>query len=1059
MTDTKDVILNIKTNFSENIDQLAKLQKELDDLKVAELQLNAAVKSGTKTREEADKELEALAAQVRNVKTQQREYRKEIDNEIKAHEANEGSIKQLRAELANLRKEYEELSKAERDGAKGSELLTKIQSTTDELKKLEAAQGDYRRNVGNYQSALEALNPAFGKVVSGFNNLSKGTMNVGIAFKNGITQVKAFGAQLLKLLANPIVVIIAAIAAVVMKLVDAFKKNDDAMTALQTAFAAFQPIIDIFNTILEKAVNVLTKLIGGITKAVTALFSLVPAFKKSSQAAQEYVKRVDQLEEKERKYAVETAKNEAKISELRHKAADTANYSAKERIAFLEEAGELEKDNLRMELETADEEWKLAVEDAKRRKDTSDDTKKKISELETKRWNAVKNYQDGMRAITKATNKAMAEVEKELNKDLTLTEFYKTLKKMREEAEKLREELGKTTDNIDPLAGTVTAADVAAAEKKADDYYDNNYETAKENSEKIYRQWLETKKKEQSAIYQLEDLYLDSIDDTYVREYSKTKVNGEREIEELRNRLETEKNLTEKTREAIRRTIILKEADLQLTLTKMEESYKDKVLMLEETIAKNINTLKLKYLNNEDAIMQARLELNEMETKALIKNANEYLETLRKNKEETYKDSKNLADDEIWKKYSAAFKLFKITGENARENLKLLADEYESAFIKGLFTYTRFVDSIKKADEAEQKRIRADRDKNVHDEEVKQISLARKHAEIMRAIELENNYDAYGQNEIEKTRILLEQAKERQRIAEEEYSRIAGERSKHNDEWIKNTYGSLQEYNNAVEEANLKVIQSENDVKDAIKDVENASAQQKITMIENATSIMGSVNNILGSMQGLFETMAESNESYADFATAMALMQILVSTAISIANAIQGATAAGAATGAAAPFTTPVFITEMISIVAGAIASATTTLMKAQQQKKSAPKFADGGLIGGHYASSESEGRRDDVAIQASRGEYIINANAVKRYGVGFLDSINGNAANISVTKFANGGYVSDATVMAGNYQFQMDMTRQMMLEAMSEIQPVVSVREITKVQNRVTLAERISKK
>lgn len=54
---------------------------------------------------------------------------------------------------------------------------------------------------------------------------------------------------------------------------------------------------------------------------------------------------------------------------------------------------------------------------------------------------------------------------------------------------------------------------------------------------------------------------------------------------------------------------------------------------------------------------------------------------------------------------------------------------------------------------------------------------------------------------------------------------------------------------------------------------------------------------------------------------------------------------------------------------------------------------------------------------------------------------------------------MSDATVMAGNYQFQMDMTRQMMIEAMSEIQPVVSVREITHAQNRVAMAERISKK
>lgn len=189
------------------------------------------------------------------------------------------------------------------------------------------------------------------------------------------------------------------------------------------------------------------------------------------------------------------------------------------------------------------------------------------------------------------------------------------------------------------------------------------------------------------------------------------------------------------------------------------------------------------------------------------------------------------------------------------------------------------------------------------------------------------------------------------------------------------------------------------------------------------------------------------------------MMQILVSTAISISNAVEGATAAGAATGAAAPFTTPVFIAEMIAIVVGAITNATTTLLKARQQKKSAPKFADGGIIGGGYAANSAEGRADNVTIAASKGEYIINAASVKRYGIPFFDSLNGGRSVVSVTRFADGGYISDATVNSGNFQFQMQMTRDIMREAMSEIQPVVSVREITAAQNRVQMAENIAQR
>jgi hypothetical protein len=1006
MTDTKDVILNIKTNFAENIDQLAKLQKELDDLKVAELQLNAAVKAGTKTREDADKELEALSAQVRNVKTQQREYRKEIDNEIKAHEANEGSIKQLRAELANMRKEYEEMSKAERQSASGDELLTKIQSTTDELKKLEAAQGDYRREVGHYQNAIKNLSPVLSESLGKFAELSKGTMNVGVAFKNGITQVKAFGTQLLKLLANPIVAIIAAIAAVVMKLVDSFKKNDAAMTELQSAFAAFKPVLDIIENGFQKLVGVVTKVVSAIGKVVKGVMSVIPGMKEYADAEEDIVRKTDALEDAERQYSENHEQREAEIAELREKAADSENYTYKQRKEFLDKAGKLEQDDLKERKVIAAEKVRIAEKQALL----------EIGETE-----------------------------------MTAEAWEKLTDEQKDHITELRNELARADKDYSTAARKI---------KKEKNSLDKQEDSERQSRAKAAAEAAkERREKEKQAMTELQDMYFQTLYTAGEKAYSIAKANGEREIQALKDRLANEKNLTVAAKEAINKQIILKEADLQLQLGEIQRTAFENLGKSWGETQKQIDELRLQFEKDPDAIFDIKIRINEAETIELDRVAHKQVEDLEKAINQAEKDLMELDYNDLMVKYGGVFELWGIDSDSAITNMNILINAYKDWLEDAEKNYKKYSETLRQATDAENERIMGERAKAIHESQRIEIDLARKHAEIMRAIELENNYDAYGQNEVEKTRILLEQAKERQRIANEEYAYISAERKKYTDQEIVAIYGSLEAYNNAVLEANLKVIESENDVKDAMRDVANASAQQKITMIENATAIMGSVNNILGSMQGLFETMAESNESYADFATAMALMQILVSTAISIANAIQGATAAGAATGAAAPFTTPVFITEMISIVAGAIASATTTLMRAQQAKKSAPKFADGGLIGGHYASSESEGRRDDVAIQASRGEYIINANAVKRYGVGFLDSINGNAANISVTKFANGGYVSDATVMAGNYQFQMEITRQIMADAMSEIQPIVSVREITKAQNRVTLAERISKK
>ena len=212
MANTQDIIIEVKTNMADSIDALAKLQQELDAVKVEQLKVEAAFKSGQKTREQADKELEVLRATHRSLSSDMKAVRKDIDDQTKAFKSAEGSLVQMRGQLASMRKEYESLSKAERESATGTQLLEKIANTTDELKKLEAAQGDFRRNVGNYQSALQALDPALAKALNQFTLLSNGTMKGGVAFRNGITAVKAFGAQLLKLLANPIVAAFAAIA-------------------------------------------------------------------------------------------------------------------------------------------------------------------------------------------------------------------------------------------------------------------------------------------------------------------------------------------------------------------------------------------------------------------------------------------------------------------------------------------------------------------------------------------------------------------------------------------------------------------------------------------------------------------------------------------------------------------------------------------------------------------------------------------------------------------------------------------------------------------------------
>jgi hypothetical protein len=70
------------------------------------------------------------------------------------------------------------------------------------------------------------------------------------------------------------------------------------------------------------------------------------------------------------------------------------------------------------------------------------------------------------------------------------------------------------------------------------------------------------------------------------------------------------------------------------------------------------------------------------------------------------------------------------------------------------------------------------------------------------------------------------------------------------------------------------------------------------------------------------------------------------------------------------------------------------------------PGFAGGGMIGGG-----GSGRSDSNLIRASRGEFIVNADATSKY-FPLLEMMNGNmdwfhAGNAQIPQYANGGYVS----------------------------------------------------
>ena len=157
MTENIEKILDIKVKYSEAVEGIAKLNQSISQLKTREKELKQAFEEGNITKAQMRKEIAAGVVVMNQEKEALRTLTKEVQNNLRQEQQKEGSLKSLRAELSNLTKQYDELSRAERQGAKGDELRQKLNAVTTELKKAEEETQRYYRNVGNYENALKPM--------------------------------------------------------------------------------------------------------------------------------------------------------------------------------------------------------------------------------------------------------------------------------------------------------------------------------------------------------------------------------------------------------------------------------------------------------------------------------------------------------------------------------------------------------------------------------------------------------------------------------------------------------------------------------------------------------------------------------------------------------------------------------------------------------------------------------------------------------------------------------------------------------------------------------------
>lgn len=195
-------------------------------------QLNAAIEQNTKDLKQmaaegqkGSKEYAVLEQQTKALKKEKQDLSRAVQNEIKQQTTLDGSLRNLRAQLSNLTKQYDALSRAERENVNvGVKLKNQINQVTKEIKDAEYGTERYYRNVGNYKNAILGalgVNDSFVQSIVSMGSSSEDTGNMldgmgGDAVRTTSAMAtlnvhaKALGKTLISLAKNPFFVAVAA---------------------------------------------------------------------------------------------------------------------------------------------------------------------------------------------------------------------------------------------------------------------------------------------------------------------------------------------------------------------------------------------------------------------------------------------------------------------------------------------------------------------------------------------------------------------------------------------------------------------------------------------------------------------------------------------------------------------------------------------------------------------------------------------------------------------------------------------------------------------------------
>ena len=539
----------------------------------------------------------------------------------------------------------------------------------------------------------------------------------------------------------------------------------------------------------------------------------------------------------------------------------------------------------------------------------------------------------------------------------------------------------------------------------------------KSAADKAAREQEQQAKKEQEVLKAAHDAMLATMEDTIEKRRIQIETQYNDEINKLKSRLTTERNLTATARDAINETIKYKEIKKNQELEKLsDENIKQEVARQQKYIDARLSVVQ-KGSAEELALKKQKIE---EETKLSLNNLKNDSKTGTLDateKRDNAKNEMNSAKAKLDSDKANGADADTIAKDQHFYNTKVAAYQaMEEALTNITAQYEQ--ERIDIETRARQQKAQADLEFAQQQEADRQQVFANRLAELQmegeQQTELQQNLNTLGldvqtQNERDQLEVQQQAAQEKLDYLQQ-FQQQEGE--------------SDDEYTQRLADVGMTRLDVETQNTEARKNLADVSAQINQGEIKNEEAKQKAFQSVGTSMISMLDTLGESNSAFAKMSKIITLAQIAIDTGKALS--------AGIASAASLPY--PANLAAIATTVATVLANVATAISTVKSAK-----FAEGGKVIG-----PGTGTSDSINAQLSNGEYVMTAKATRMFEP-MLAAMNAIGSGVPIASSRNFSVVQNTQDMTDSFT-----------EAAQEIKPVVSVVEITDAQNRVETIQNI---